>query len=164
MNRMSRVSLGLVWQLNRNVAFKAVLYPTTSSDLNESSHTLSQPSSYSNNNQHGITQMTTAILLKRWSYPRITCSILHQWRFHNNSVTNHNRIFPTVQFAGIGIDIETGDNDDCRNNNRREYHSSTATGTNENDDEEDNIESPKLYPPTIAVLPKELYKLKQRQP
>jgi hypothetical protein len=144
-NRMNRVSLGLAWQLNRNVALKAVLYPPTSTSSSNSQVQGTEPSN------DGITA-TTAILLKRWYYPRITCSILHKWTFHDPL---QNRIFPTAQFAGIGIDIETGDDDHYYNN------AVTKRGSNESDDED--MESPKLHPPTIAVLPKELYKLKQRR-
>ena len=149
MNRMNRVSLGLAWQLNRNVALKAVLYPPTSSSSTSSSN-------------NGITA-TTALLLKRWYYPRITCSILHKWSLHDPT---KNRIFPAAQFAGIGIDIETGDNNHyCSSSSTSNTtHRSTPKSTSYcNEDDEDNMGSPKLHPPTIAVLPKELYKLKQRR-
>ena len=145
-NRMNRVSLGLAWQLNRNVALKAVWYPQqSSSHFNEN---LQSPSS------DGMTA-TTAILFKRWYYPRITCSILHKWSFYDPT---KNKIVATSQFAGIGIDIETGDD---------YYSSASSNATNRSrftdDNEDNNTGSSKQPPPTIAVLPKELYKLKQQQ-
>jgi hypothetical protein len=60
--RTSRVSLGAAWQLNRGLAIKAVLDPHEQ-------------------------RLTSAILLKRWNYPRTSLS---------------------PRFLGIGIELETG--------------------------------------------------------
>ena len=69
------VSMAAAWQLNRSVAFKAVLRPQ---------------------------QVRTAILLKRWAQPRVTCSILHRCDWGSSSSS------PEFSFLGVGIELETG--------------------------------------------------------
>jgi hypothetical protein len=134
LNRTNRVSLGLAWQLNRNVAVKAVLYPQPQS----SSLSLHDKSPSSN-----ITA-TTAILFKRWFYPRITCSLLHKWEYNPSSVS-----LPKPRFAGVGIDIETGDDT---------VHVPSMVSRRDTDTKDGSTQTP----PTIAVTPKELYyKLKR---
>jgi hypothetical protein len=74
LSRTSRVSLGAAWQLNRGLAIKAVLDPHEQ-------------------------RLTSAILLKRWNYPRVSCSLLHSWDFGNSL---------SPRFLGVGIELETG--------------------------------------------------------
>jgi hypothetical protein len=74
--RTNRMSLGAVWQINRVLAIKAVL----------------RPSSSASNDWNA----TTAILIKRWQYPRITCRFIHQWRRDQRP-----------HFVGIGLEIAT---------------------------------------------------------
>jgi hypothetical protein len=66
------VQVGAAWQVNRGMALKAVIRPTQQDCL-------------------------TAVLLKRWEQPRVTCSILHRhdWKSGRSS------------FLGFGIELET---------------------------------------------------------
>jgi hypothetical protein len=75
----AELAVAAAWQINRAVAVKAVCRP----------------------NQH---LLTTAVLVKRWKQPRITCSVLH--RYHWKDATAH--ASAGIKFVGIGIELETG--------------------------------------------------------
>lgn len=68
--RTNRVLLGAAWQLNRSLAIKAV---------------------------YDGTDVSTAIMFKRWQHPRLTCSVLNRWSLNN-----------APSFVGLGIELETG--------------------------------------------------------
>jgi hypothetical protein len=78
--RSSQLSLGAAWQINRAVALKAVF--RTPRHEHESGPLV-----------------TTALMLKRWEQPRVTCSILNSWSGQG------------VKFLGIGLELETGGTD-----------------------------------------------------
>ena len=67
-NNENQVIVGGAWELNRNIALKAVL-------------------------RHS--QLTTAVLVKRWKHPSVTCSILN--RFDGKSAS----------FLGVGLELDT---------------------------------------------------------
>jgi hypothetical protein len=112
--RTNRMSLGAVWQINRVLALKAVLRPS-SSHMNDWS-------------------ATTAILVKRWQYPCITCSVIHQWSSDQ---------WP--RFVGIGLEIAT------------ERVDSSGAGSRSENYPNDTCTSKRRPPPprTMAVLPNE---------
>jgi hypothetical protein len=72
-NRSADIAVAAAWQINRAVAIKAVCRP----------------------NQQVV---TTALLVKRWEQPRITCSLLHRYNWKDSS----------GKFLGIGLELETG--------------------------------------------------------
>lgn len=62
-NDNTEMSLGIAWQLNRSIAFKAILFPQKSA-------------------------MTAAVLLKRWKQPRITTGIIKKFDFNINTASS----------------------------------------------------------------------------
>lgn len=88
--RINEMSLGMAWQINRSVAFKCIICPQQNA-------------------------LTTAIILKRWKQPRITCSFIKTWNIttNTNRTTNiMNNSSPLVSLLsgwGIGIELEAGD-------------------------------------------------------
>lgn len=66
------VQVGAAWQINRGVAIKAVVRPIQQ-------------------------DLLTAVLVKRWRHPRVTCSVLHRhcWKTGSSS------------FVGFGVELET---------------------------------------------------------
>jgi hypothetical protein len=70
--RTNRVLLGAAWQLNRSLAVKAV---------------------------YNGSDVTTAVLFKRWERPRVLCSVLNKWSPQQGALPS---------FVGLGIELETG--------------------------------------------------------
>lgn len=81
----TRLAVGGAWQINRAVAVKAVANPDA---------------------------FTAALILRRWKEPRVTCSLLFrnqlsQDGFGSSSASSSSSWMP--RFAGVGLQVETGD-------------------------------------------------------
>jgi hypothetical protein len=102
--RTNRVLLGAAWQLNRSFAVKAV---------------------------YNGSDVTTALLFKRWQHPRILCSVLNKWSPHG-----------APSFLGLGIELETGGVDEHPQAYYYAHHP-----------EQPVVVDQDVFPQTRAVLP-----------
>lgn len=103
----AKLEVAGAWQVNRALALKAVY------------------------DKWGV--LTTAVMFKRWHYPRVTCSLLHRWEGAG-----------PVGRWGFGIELETGGIEGDPSAYYYAHHPSPA----------ETIDSEKV-PPTRAVLPGE---------
>jgi hypothetical protein len=148
--RMNQMSLGAVWQINRVLAIKAIVYPQNQQHSPAYHH-----HHHLTTNNSTTVGATTAILLKRWQYPRITCSILHKWGGndpnHNHTATWSSLLMP--RFAGIGIEIETGDDGKQEPSYNTTNPPNGSTPPTADHDVHHDADHQRRVPPTIVVLP-----------